>query len=82
MSYTSGNHIHSVFPCSNIWQGYTNAYGGPAYKSGIPEYLIIDLVTNKTWIDGSNDIPDQGCPNYIRDEHVNEQIQIGIFESQ
>ena len=74
MSFTTGNHVHSVFSCNTPPTEFSDAYGWPL--STPYHNMIVDLVTMCSWIDGSSHIPSEGCSNYKRSNDIHKEVQI------
>lgn len=75
MSMTTGNHLHLAFTCTN--PSIPDAYGylgkrGDGTRSNV---MIMDLVTNQCWVDGSDDVPVTGCATFAQYNGVNVEVE-------
>jgi hypothetical protein len=74
ISMTTGNHLHLLFECAK--PAIPDAYGYLKTGKGRPRHnpMILDLVTNESWVDGSNYVPEEGCANFVRDKLVGDDV--------
>jgi hypothetical protein len=65
---TTGHHLHMGFTCVDC------PLPGPYGKLDKNATCIYDMVTGTANVDGSQNIPYCGCPNYVRRLNVNSEL--------